>query len=278
MTMAMTWALAVVFYVVLMVTDKPVAGKAGTSLDCMETGIEGQRTGIQCTIHGTLRRGILWFRPGPVLVAGCNTLNTVCITEFKFLGKYTSVIDSPSQQTLVIESFDRNVDAGEWMCTDGPFPIEEVQAQPSCRKTKLSTTSLDCMEPGIEGHTTRIQCSINGTLRRGIQWFRPGTVLVAGCNTLNTACTTRFKFLGKYTSVIDSPSQQTLVIESFDRKVDAGEWICNDGSFPIEEVQAQPSCRKTVAMLARAKSGACAHVASTSMVIFWTIAILAPNL
>ncbi|XP_041361046.1 uncharacterized protein LOC121377204 isoform X2 [Gigantopelta aegis] len=94
---------------------------------------------------------------------------------------------------------------------------------------KATTTTTDCMGPGIEGQKTEIKCKITGTVQSGIQWIGPLNKSVVTCNYLQTVCATSGEFTDHYTGVIDSPQQNTLVIKSFDPKTDVGTWTCYDG-------------------------------------------------
>ncbi|XP_041373880.1 hepatocyte cell adhesion molecule-like [Gigantopelta aegis] len=93
-------------------------GKIDTSIDCMDGGYPGRSTNLTCTLTGTVMyNGIYWLRPSaPEQVSHCNTDNTQCLTD---VPGYTSVINSPTQITLIITSFNTATDAGEWRCIDG---------------------------------------------------------------------------------------------------------------------------------------------------------------
>ena len=66
------------------------------------------------------------------MVIVCNTANTRCISVGGVTG-YSAVINSPTQTTLTIESFNTAVDAGQWTCIDG---IQGVPAK--CDKKTAS--------------------------------------------------------------------------------------------------------------------------------------------
>ncbi|XP_041373299.1 uncharacterized protein LOC121386464 [Gigantopelta aegis] len=204
----------------------------------MGSGIEGQKTELKCMVNGTVQSGIQWNGPLNNETVSCNNLQTICMTSGKFIDRYTGVIDSPEQNTLIIESFNSTTDAGTWSCSDG------VGAPLSyCNKTiesKQAKTSIDCMEPGIEGQKTELKCLITGIVWSGIRWVAPLNQEAVQCNYPQTICKTSEKFTDRYTGVIDSPQQYTLIIESFDPNTDAGTWTCYDG----RGVQ-QSYCNKT---------------------------------
>ena len=56
------------------------------------------------------------------MVIVCNTANTQCISIPSIPG-YSAVINSPTQITLTIESFNTAVDAGQWTCQDGVYGV-----------------------------------------------------------------------------------------------------------------------------------------------------------
>ncbi|XP_041378405.1 uncharacterized protein LOC121390610 [Gigantopelta aegis] len=146
---------------------------------------------------------------------------------------------------------------------------------------------IDCMEPGIKGQKTHITCKIipsaipgsyYDSISLGMEFYRPDFRRVIHCTNKNDAC---FSKLGpRYVGVANHSRLSTVIIESFDPAVDAGEWICRDHPLPTRfdscTKRDAASVRKT--MSGKATSGACAQVASISMFIFWTIAILAANL
>ncbi|XP_041374663.1 uncharacterized protein LOC121387571 [Gigantopelta aegis] len=117
--------LAVVSFVVLVfvLTTKHVTGKYGkqatTAIDCMEPAVEGQKTELKCRISGTVQLGIFWVGPYNKERVACNYLQRICEPSGEFPRGYTGVIDSPQQNTLIIESFDAKTDAGTWSCYDG---------------------------------------------------------------------------------------------------------------------------------------------------------------
>ncbi|XP_041375534.1 uncharacterized protein LOC121388309 [Gigantopelta aegis] len=137
-------------------------------------------------------------------------------------------------------------------------------------------TSIDCMDPGIEGQKTELKCRITGTVRSGIIWIAPRNKEAVICNYLQTICETSGEFRGHYTGVIDSPQQNTLVIESFDPKTDTGAWSCSDGSSGRRSLCVKIDPTFFPAMMGT--SGTCVHAASTSMVVFWIVAILVATL
>ncbi|XP_041373408.1 uncharacterized protein LOC121386537 [Gigantopelta aegis] len=108
-----------------------------TSIDCVEPGIEGQKTKLKCRINGTVRSGIIWVGPLDKETVRCNDLQTECLTSSEVSGRYTGEIDSPQENTLIIESFDPNTDAGTWSCYDG-------WGAPRSYCQKLSATDETC--------------------------------------------------------------------------------------------------------------------------------------
>ncbi|XP_041373924.1 carcinoembryonic antigen-related cell adhesion molecule 6-like [Gigantopelta aegis] len=95
----------------------------------------------------------------------------------------------------------------------------------------IATTTVDCMDDGIRGHSTRLVCTITGTIVGGINWIRPNgsPKHVIHCNYANNLCLPSGGITG-YSVTIDSPTQHTLTIESFDIATDAGKWLCMDGT------------------------------------------------
>ncbi|XP_041373940.1 hemicentin-2-like isoform X2 [Gigantopelta aegis] len=96
-------------------------GLANTTIDCMGYGIPGRSTVLTCEIAGTVVAGVRWIRPNggtPLMVMTCNKANTLCLPTGGVTG-YGLSRDSPTHQTLTIESFNSSVDAGEWICRDG---------------------------------------------------------------------------------------------------------------------------------------------------------------
>ncbi|XP_041373240.1 uncharacterized protein LOC121386418 [Gigantopelta aegis] len=103
--------------------------------------------------------------------------------------------------------------------------------------------------------------------------------VVVMCNDTKCLTADKFKMHDQYFGVVDSPSQRKMIIQFFDPITDAGEWKCMDSWLY------GASCEKIVAATAEGKDasaegndGASVHVASTYMVIFWTVAGLTANL
>ncbi|XP_041373067.1 uncharacterized protein LOC121386280 [Gigantopelta aegis] len=124
--MASNWKLLTVSYgrkiilLALLLNIDVCVGIASTSIDCTNGGIPGQNKTIVCTITDTITHGIQWMRPNGGMryeIVLCNTANTTCSS---FTAGYTGHIDSPTQHTLTIESFDTTKDIGQWICRDGP--------------------------------------------------------------------------------------------------------------------------------------------------------------
>ena len=92
------------------------------------------------------------------------------------------------------------------------------------------TTTIDCLDPGQPGQSSKLICKIAGTIDGGIIWWRPNggsPQHIVSCNTANDLCLPSGGITG-YTVNIDSPAQQTLTIEAFNTATDAGEWACGD--------------------------------------------------
>ena len=66
----------------------------------------------------------------PEEVVLCNTLNTMCIPS---VDGYSATIDSPTQQTLTIASFNPATDVGEWICKDGPYGAGSISCNMAIR-------------------------------------------------------------------------------------------------------------------------------------------------
>ncbi|XP_041373867.1 uncharacterized protein LOC121386893 isoform X2 [Gigantopelta aegis] len=119
-TMKLTVASVAVFASVL--TVKRVTGGSWLGrayIACMEPGIEGQKTELKCTVTGTVReRKTLWIAPFNKEVVSCDFEQSVCTTSGEFTDRYTGVINTPEECTLIIESFDPKTDAGTWACRD----------------------------------------------------------------------------------------------------------------------------------------------------------------
>ena len=108
-------------------------GEAIATIDCLDSGNPGKSTNLTCKITGTIVSGIRWLRPnGGTLqeVMVCDIWNTECDPAVGITG-YVGVVDSPTQDTLIIDSYSVAVDEGEWICRDGPSGT----GQSSCKKT-----------------------------------------------------------------------------------------------------------------------------------------------
>ncbi|XP_041373349.1 carcinoembryonic antigen-related cell adhesion molecule 6-like [Gigantopelta aegis] len=129
--MAFSRIIIQVILVTSLVGDTSVEGVANTSIDCMNGGYPGQSTTLTCTVTGTIATGIYWIRPDVHVpqVVRCNTVNTICRSD---VSGYSAVINSPTQITLTIQSFNPAVDDGEWICRDGP-----IGSQSTCNITLL---------------------------------------------------------------------------------------------------------------------------------------------
>ncbi|XP_041372806.1 uncharacterized protein LOC121386073 [Gigantopelta aegis] len=141
-----------------------ILGQASISIDCIKGGYSGQSTKLTCRITGTIVIGITWLRPNggsPQEVVVCNTANTICEPSGGVTG-YSAVIDSRTQVTLTIESFNMAVDAGEWICRDGPRGVPAT-----CTKTTLSGPDSVTLNPSppasvAEGFSLNVMCAATG--------------------------------------------------------------------------------------------------------------------
>ncbi|XP_041372569.1 hemicentin-1-like [Gigantopelta aegis] len=135
--------------------------RASTAIDCKDGGYPGRSTTLTCKISGTVNSGIVWFRHNggsPQLVILCNTVNTRC-RPYAGIAGYSTVIDSPTQITLTIESFNSAVDAGMWSCRDGASGVPST-----CYKTTLSgpdSITFSPSSPGsvAEGESLTVMCA-----------------------------------------------------------------------------------------------------------------------
>ena len=98
-----------------------VTDPATTTIDCMQGAIEGKPSKLSCYIMDTAIFGIRWLRPNsgdPLEVISCSTENNCNIS--KGVTGYSVLILSPNRHVLTIHSFNTKVDAGSWICRDGP--------------------------------------------------------------------------------------------------------------------------------------------------------------
>ncbi|XP_041347153.1 uncharacterized protein LOC121367015, partial [Gigantopelta aegis] len=110
------------FVVTFLLNTDVCQGIANTTIDCTSGGRPGESTTINCKITGTIVSGIRWIRPNdgsPQQVIICNTANTICDPSGGITG-YSSLVISPTQNVLAIQSFNTTTDVGEWSCLDGP--------------------------------------------------------------------------------------------------------------------------------------------------------------
>ncbi|XP_041373842.1 hemicentin-1-like isoform X2 [Gigantopelta aegis] len=148
-------------WIYILILTSCVSSESNTAVDCMDGGYPGQSTKLTCTITGTIVSGIIWLRPNggsPQEVVVCNTANTICEPSGGITG-YSAVIDSRSQITLTVESFNTAVDAGEWICRDGPVGVPST-----CTKTLLNGPDSVTFNPPppryvTEGHSLTVMCA-----------------------------------------------------------------------------------------------------------------------
>ena len=204
-------------------TVQSVTGIPTVSIDCGALGIPGHKTKIKCTISEIHQTGLRWFRPRelkPVIL--CNADNTNCDTDGSFTGLYRGYVEQRLQSVLEIESFDPELDAGEWACRFGyNGALKSV-----CKKQELKTAT-DCLRPAVTSEKTELTCKLSHTYLGTLCWLRPLDELkVVRCNMNTTECTTYERVLGKYNGFVATPLLNTLIIDSFDPKFDAGKWTC----------------------------------------------------
>ncbi|XP_041373731.1 uncharacterized protein LOC121386782 [Gigantopelta aegis] len=195
---------------------------------------------------------VRFFKNGPAPVssftslyqigASCSIFNDPPVGTSVSCGSGTSSSSSTIKKyTLTFNSVDEH-DAGEWWC--GLRLAETTSPTVRLVISSAAITTIDCINSGNPGQSTNLTCNMIGNIRNGIQWYRPngGTPqLVVECNIHNIQCDTVKRVTG-YTGAIDSPSVNTLVIESFVTSVDAGEWICQDGFSGV----GKSTCNKTL--------------------------------
>ncbi|XP_041365788.1 uncharacterized protein LOC121380857 isoform X2 [Gigantopelta aegis] len=129
------------------------------------------------------------------------------------------------------------------------------------------------MEPGVQGRRTTLKCTGIHPESDGAMLLLPNNAIAGYCRF--TSITSVCKGIGRY-DVEKGPNREvTLIINSFDQATDVGEWKCASNTDIKNE---HASCFKRAVASVPGKSGACTHGASTSVVIFWTIVILAANL
>ena len=260
----MKWRCVALVFVTFLFTVNYVEGEAITHIDCLDIGVGGHRAELRCSIEGTVTTGITWVRPDGELMVECDEKNTEC-SSFTLQEGYFGYILSPTLNSLIIESYTPEFDAGRWMCSDGPLGRKS-----SCNKTTgkytEANTSIDCLNPGIEGQRTELKCPIIGTIGPGIRWSDPSGTDVVVCNSMNTICLSNYPdYVGE-----TSHTANTLVIKSFRPRSDLGQWSCKDGLTGT-----QSTCTKGKAdMRAQAASVASIHDAPVYLLAVWTTAMM----
>ena len=102
-----------------------------------------------------------------------------------------------------------------------------------------ANAAIHCIAGAYPGENTRLVCSLIGTVAGGIRWIRPDGKQVMLCTTDNSMCITDSATPG-YRYVSNS-THVTLIIDSFNPKLDAGTWACRDGVSGVGEAR----CNKT---------------------------------
>ena len=75
---------------------------------------------IKCRSTEKVKHGLQWSRPdGVTVVLSDLKKKSDRVAQDIFRDWYRGIFDSQSENTLIINSFNPNTDAGEWMCSDG---------------------------------------------------------------------------------------------------------------------------------------------------------------
>ncbi|XP_041372851.1 carcinoembryonic antigen-related cell adhesion molecule 6-like [Gigantopelta aegis] len=136
-----------------------VKGDATTNIDCLDSGNPGGNASLTCTITGTIVNGIEWLRPNggaPHEVVSCNVVNTEC--ELTVTG-YAGAVVSPTQNTLIIHSFNPTTDAGEWNCRDGLDGIPSKCSKTFMYGPDLSSVNFSSDTSVEEGQYLTVDCT-----------------------------------------------------------------------------------------------------------------------
>ena len=136
--------------------------------------------------------------------------------------------------------------------------------------TGSATVSIDCAGPAYKGQRTEIKCAINGSLTFGIQWIRANLEEVVKCNKKNTECVVKSTSTN-YEGVADSPTENKLIIKSYDPKRDSVKWTCRDYRAGLAS-----SCFKhTIVPMAAETASSSTRVLPSALVILWATLSLA---
>ncbi|XP_041373396.1 cell death abnormality protein 1-like [Gigantopelta aegis] len=116
-------------------------------IDCYSFSATGQQTYITC--RSGFRLGVHWFRPDGKIVRRCDTTKLKCSVADGYRG-YPIVGGGIASDTLVLESFDPNVDDGYWTCRDGRDGTQFAE----CLKTLMPGRQKVCAD-GHWGHSCK---------------------------------------------------------------------------------------------------------------------------
>ncbi|XP_041373804.1 uncharacterized protein LOC121386851 [Gigantopelta aegis] len=257
----------------LMVFIKTSTGVFAPSVNCGPDVMNGETSQVSCSLNGNVAGELFWKRPDNKLAMSCNFRTKSCQSFFPEL--YVGSVDSPSEASLTITSFDFASDAGAWTCMDGTGTASLCRKKPKSLlpawKNGVFAPSVNCGPDVKNGETSQVYCRLNGNVAGELFWKRPDNKLAMSCNFRTKSCQSFFPEL--YVGSVNSPSEASLTITSFDSASDAGAWTCMDGTGTAS------LCRKKPKLLLQAgKSGAAVHVVSASVVIFWIVAIMVANL
>ncbi|XP_041372861.1 uncharacterized protein LOC121386128 [Gigantopelta aegis] len=182
-TVNMKLTVAAVGIVAFVFSVLPVSDVADASINCMGGAYSGQNTTLVCNLMAQGLDGMRWIRPTNEEVMACAINNTLCVPDTRTPG-YSFVIDSPSQVTLIIESFNFSTDAGQWICQDGMYGT----GRSVCNKTQffaLTNVAISTKPPMIMvGVSTVLRCVTNPTFPTAtIMWILDNTHITQGVTT-----------------------------------------------------------------------------------------------
>ncbi|XP_041374693.1 uncharacterized protein LOC121387599 [Gigantopelta aegis] len=108
----------------------------GTTIVCPKgVAVFGQQVNLTCHLHGPVDAGIKFVRPkGPhpnVVQCAHNLPNhyNACIHNH-YVSGYGAVIEAARRVTLIIDSFNPEVDEGNWKCLDGEMGKSHTTCNP----------------------------------------------------------------------------------------------------------------------------------------------------
>ena len=91
------------------------------------------------------------------------------------------------------------------------------------------TTSLDCKFPGMPREKSTLTCQVLNGKRDRIVWFRPDGKPILWCDYRNSICAVISSVRERYRGFVTGEYKNSLIIESFDPRFDAGYWSCQHG-------------------------------------------------